>query len=220
MSYTFGTKNYVSVAEPTQTVEIVQIGNLRRLIKRAIDVTLALSLMPVLLAVLIVVWCLNRFYNRGPLFFLQKRMGYGCSPITVIKLRTMLPERRAQRRANDPLERDRITPLGATLRKTRLDELPQILNVLRGDMSLIGPRPDAWDHALQYNLEIADYHKRHAVLPGISGLAQVEIGYAEGVDATRAKVAADIQYIETSHLGTDLWLIWKTIITVISFRGA
>lgn len=190
--------------------------------KRVSDVLMCLALLPVLAVTTVVVWALNFRLNPGPVFYVQKRMGKDANPIHIIKLRSMLPVTEANgetRAGGEPLELDRITKLGAVLRKSRLDELPQILSVLRGDMSLIGPRPDAWDHAQYYCDSIPGYVERHAVTPGISGLAQVEVGYVEGLDAVRRKVAADLRYIENASFGMDLWIVWRTVCTVVLCRG-
>lgn len=187
--------------------------------KRAFDVVVSLLLLPTLISTIIIVWALNFKLNPGPIFYVQKRMGKDTNPIHVLKLRSMSPTTQTTRNSTDPLELDRITPLGAILRKTRLDELPQILNVLRGDMSLIGPRPDAWEHALYFCEALDDYKKRHAVTPGISGLAQVQVGYAEDMDVVKEKVKADLEYIENASFALDLRLVWETIRTVVSCRG-
>lgn len=120
----------------------------------------------------------------------------------------------------DALERHRITRLGRLLRRSRLDELPQIVNVLRGEMSLIGPRPDYLPHALVYVDEIEGYRERHSVVPGISGLAQVSVGYVEGLDGIRAKVAADLHYVRNATIALELWIVWKTLVTVVLQKGA
>ena len=104
-------------------------------------------------------------------------------------------------------------------RSTRLDEVPQFFNVLRGEMSLIGPRPDYLPHARVYLETIPGYRARHRVLPGISGLAQTEVGYAQGIDATRRKVDADLIYIGNASISLDLWLTWRTIRTVLLGKG-
>ncbi|SCZ67640.1 Sugar transferase involved in LPS biosynthesis (colanic, teichoic acid) [Epibacterium ulvae] len=187
--------------------------------KRAFDVVVSALLLPTLISTIIIVWVLNFKLNPGPMFYVQKRMGKDIKPIYVFKLRSMSPTTQTTRNSTDPLELDRITPLGAILRKTRLDELPQILNVLRGEMSLIGPRPDAWEHALYFCEALDDYKKRHAVTPGISGLAQVRVGYAEDMDAVKEKVKADLEYIEHASFALDLRLVWETIRTVILCRG-
>lgn len=160
--------------------------------KRSFDIIMSLALLPFLAILAVALLILNPFYNKGSLFFVQRRMGRNCEPFQAIKFRSMTDVPQVSRSADCPLEVDRITPLGGFLRKSRIDELPQILNVLRGDMSLIGPRPDYYDHAVHYLEQVRGYRQRHAVRPGISGLAQTELGYIEGVEATKRKVSADL----------------------------
>ncbi len=188
--------------------------------KRAFDLIFTtLILVPCTLFVLAFLLVLNPIYNPGPMFYLQKRMGRGCQPFKAVKFRTMDISTRQCRGPNDPIEVDRITPLGRFLRRSRFDELPQIINVYRGEMSLIGPRPDYFRHAHHYMRAIPEYRQRHMVRPGISGLAQIELGYAEGTDATRLKTMADIDYIQRASLGLDTWILWRTLATVWNMRG-
>lgn len=162
---------------------------------------------------------LNPFFNRGPLLFVQTRMGQDCSAFSAIKFRTMVPAARITRSADDPLERDRITPLGQILRKTRIDELPQILNVLRGEMSLIGPRPDYFHHARKYMRSIPGYRRRHSVRPGISGLAQTDLGYVSSTEGTRLKVRLDLHYVDNLGAKLDAYVFWRTLVTVFGRKG-
>nr|WP_281242702.1 sugar transferase [Citreimonas salinaria] len=188
--------------------------------KRSFDVVVSILLLPLLLICAVALLALNPFYNRGPLFFLQTRMGRNCKPFKAIKFRSMRPAERLSRGADGPLDADRITPLGSFLRKTRIDELPQIINVLRGDMSLIGPRPDYFSHARRYLREIPGYKSRHVVRPGISGLAQTELGYAVGIEATRRKVQADLYYITNTNMRLELWIFWRTLTVVAKRAGS
>lgn len=188
--------------------------------KRVLDVIVCLALLPALMVFAAGLVVLNRRYNRGPLFYRQTRMGQDLHPFTAIKFRTMQPAPVITRKVDDPIETHRITPLGRVLRKTRIDELPQIINVLRGEMSLIGPRPDYFDHAQEFLLKIPEYRDRHLVRPGISGLAQVTLGYAEGIDATRAKANADLAYIRNASFGLEARIFWLTLVTVFLRRGA
>lgn len=183
------------------------------------DVLLSLLLLPILIIVVFVLLVLNPFLNQGPLFYFQTRMGKDCRAFRLMKFRTMHCSSKVSRSANDPLEKHRITPLGHFLRKTRIDELPQIFNVLIGDMSLIGPRPDYFHHARRFVRTIPGYRERHAVRPGISGLAQIQLGYIEGHDATVRKVQSDLGYIETANFKLDLWIFWNTVLTVVFRRG-
>lgn len=191
-----------------------------RLFKRVFDGVLCLALVPSLALVALCLLVLNPWLNRGPLFFVQERMGRGCRPFRAWKFRTMAPAPEVGRGAWDALDEHRITPLGRWLRRTRLDELPQLWNVLRGEMSLIGPRPDFLPHALVYLAEVPGYRERHAVRPGISGLAQTELGYVDGPDGVRAKVALDLHYVRHASPTLDLWIAWRTLHVVLGRQGA
>ncbi|MBD3680044.1 MAG: sugar transferase [Rhodobacteraceae bacterium] len=189
--------------------------------KRAFDILGSLSLLPVMGLTGVTLLLLNPVLNPGPLLYCQIRMGRHCKPFCAIKFRTMAPLCGPETRgAEDPLEQDRIPPLGQLLRKSRIDELPQILNVLRGEMSLIGPRPDAIDHAQHFLRTVPGYRERHALRPGISGLAQVTVGYVEGSEGTRAKVAADLVYISRSSFRLEAKIIGLTLLTILRLRGA
>jgi len=118
--------------------------------KRIFDIIFCLLLLPVLFITAIILLVFNRYLNPGRLFFVQKRMGKNCEFFFAIKFRSMSDVKKISRKYNDPIETNRITPLGNVLRRARIDELPQILNVLKGEMSLIGPRPDYFPHALEY----------------------------------------------------------------------
>ncbi len=187
--------------------------------KRAFDIALDLALMVLFVPLVAVLWVMNPFLNKGPLFFSQVRMGRDCRPFRAYKFRSMHHVSEISRGADDPLEIDRITPLGRIIRRCRIDELPQIINVLRGDMSLIGPRPDYFEHARVFLETVPGYRARHAIRPGISGLAQIEVGYVAGADATRKKVAADLYYIQNAGWRLESALILKTIATVLFFRA-
>ncbi|CUH80912.1 sugar transferase [Tropicibacter naphthalenivorans] len=191
-----------------------------RVAKRTFDIVVGLALLPLVLLFGIALLIVNPFANKGKLFFVQPRMGRDTKAFNAIKFRSMRAVEKVQRSADCPLEVDRITPLGGFLRKSRIDELPQVLNVLKGDMSLIGPRPDYYDHALHYIEEIPGYRERHDVRPGISGYAQTELGYIEGVEATRRKVAADLHYIENASFALEAWIFWRTLVVVFKRAGS
>lgn len=188
--------------------------------KRSFDIMVSVLLLPFVGVIALLLLLCNVFLNRGPLFFVQPRMGRDCRAFAAIKFRTMLPTPRITRGHDDPIETHRITTLGGFLRKTRIDELPQVINVLRGEMSLIGPRPDYFHHARKYMRKVPGYRARHQIRPGISGLAQTELGYANGIEATRAKVRADIYYIENASFGLDCYVLYRTLITVLGCRGS
>ncbi|MEO1104090.1 MAG: sugar transferase [Pseudomonadota bacterium] len=188
--------------------------------RRVLDVLVALSALPLLGLVAAVLAVLNPRFNKGPVFYRQARMGCGGASFQMIKFRSMTVNHgQATRRFDEPLERQRITPLGAWLRRLRIDELPQILNILRGDMTLIGPRPDAWEHARAFIAKVPDYSRRLAVRPGITGLAQVELGYTEGLAATTQKVAVDLRYIRERSWRLDALIMWRTVRLVAAAGG-
>jgi len=188
--------------------------------KRAFDIVMCVVLAPVMIFTSVALLVLNPTKNAGPLFYVQTRMGRDCKPFRAIKFRSMTCVDTIERGADDPLEMHRITRLGHFLRKSRLDEIPQIVNVLMGEMSLVGPRPDYIVHAEEYVETVVGYKERHTVRPGISGYAQTEVGYAEGIEATRNKVAADLYYIHNRSLRFEAWIVCRTIQTVACRRGA
>ena len=187
--------------------------------KRLFDICMSLSLFPLLVIIGLILFALNRFFNPGELFFIQERMGKNCKVFSAIKFRTMLPVKEITRKYDDPIETNRITPLGGILRKIRVDELPQILNVLKGEMSLIGPRPDYYIHALEYLNIIEGYRERHAIRPGITGLSQVRLGYAESLEATSKKTDIDNFYIKNIGYIIDIKIIFSTLLIITSGLG-
>lgn len=192
----------------------------RHLPKMLFDLSVSVLLLFPLTFIALVPLVLNPFFNKGPLIFLQSRMGQDCRAFIAIKFRTMSTEPACSRGAYDALETDRISALGRLLRKSRIDELPQIINVLRGEMSLIGPRPDAFAHAAVYIRQVPGYARRHQVLPGISGYAQTEVGYVDGLADLHRKVAADLYYLKHASFGFDLWITWRTVCVVLGRKGS
>ena len=188
--------------------------------KRVFDIVVAIAALPAIALIGLILLALNPFWNRGPLIFAQIRMGRRCKPFRAFKFRTMKMAPEIARGPNAPLETERITKLGLFLRRSRLDEFPQFINVLLGEMSVIGPRPDYWNHAIHYSETIPGYRRRHAMRPGITGLAQVANGYAEGLDATTIKTRQDLKYIDTAGFRTDAWIFWRTIRVMMTGFGA
>ena len=187
--------------------------------KRIFDITLGLLLLPLLFIIGIILLFFNLFLNQGRLLFIQKRMGKNCDFFFVIKFRTMTDNIEITRKYDDPIETNRITSLGRILRKLRIDELPQILNVIKGEMSFIGPRPDYFPHALEYLNNIEGYRERHNVRPGITGLSQIRLGYVESLEATSKKVHIDNYYIQNVGYIIELKIIFNTILIIIRGMG-
>jgi len=187
--------------------------------KRIFDIFLSLLLLPLLFTIGIIILAFNQFFNPGRLLFIQKRMGKNCEFFFAIKFRTMKNVKEITRKYDDPIETNRITPLGKVLRKMRIDELPQILNVLKGDMSLIGPRPDYYSHALEYLKNVEGYRERHTIRPGITGLSQISLGYAENLEATVKKTSIDNYYIQNVNYTIELKIIFNTILVIIRGLG-
>jgi exopolysaccharide biosynthesis polyprenyl glycosylphosphotransferase len=155
-----------------------------------------------------------------PIFYKQIRFGRGAKPYTIIKFRTMRKDAESDGKAipaskNDP----RITRAGNFLRRTRIDELPQFFNVLRGEMSIVGPRSERPELVEKYQKQIPFYRARLLVKPGITGWAQINFGYVSTVEDTIIKLEYDLYYIKHRSLGTDISIILRTIGTVLGFRG-
>jgi exopolysaccharide biosynthesis polyprenyl glycosylphosphotransferase len=204
--------NYFSFSKSHQ-------NNLYLAFRRIIDI--ALSLVGVLLLVLLVplVFLLNLIGNRGPLFYTQQRVGKHAKEFKIIKFRSMV----SNAEQNGPVwakEGDvRITPFGRVLRKTRLDEVPQFINVLKGEMSLIGPRPERPEFVHKLEEIVPYYALRHVIKPGLTGWAQVMHPYAGTVEDQKEKLWFDLYYIKERNLLLDFKIVIKTISTVLFFRG-
>ncbi len=189
--------------------------------KRVFDVVVCCASLPVFLVLCAVIYILNFFWNPGPLFYRQVRMGKDQSKFKMVKFRSMLPEESAIKRGPfDKLEEWRITPFGRWMRKTRLDEVPQILNVIMGQMSLIGPRPEVFEFAQAYYKEMPNYHVRGSVRPGITGFSQVKQGYADCEDSVRAKTHLDNYYVRDMGWYLDLKILFWTVCVVLTSKGA
>lgn len=186
-------------------------------LKRAMDIVVASCALVVLLPVFFMIALMVRLSSPGPALFSQIRWGKDCKKIRVYKFRSMYTDRGDHTGVAQTLAGDsRITPLGAILRKTNLDELPQLLNVLKGDMSLVGPRPHAIGMkaaGMLYEDLVPEYHKRHRVRPGITGLAQMRglRGPTVLASKSRARAAADLYYVDNYSLMLDVSIIVGTL---------
>lgn len=192
-------------------------------LKRMVDmVTAPLALVALLPAALIVAIAI-KLDSPGPVLFRQERRGYRGQPFKVLKFRTMRHQSEGAEERNAAITRhrdDRITNLGHLLRRTRIDELPQIWNIIRGEMSWIGPRPEAMPLSDWYTAELPFYNYRHIVRPGIAGWAQVNQGHVAELDDVRDKLYYDFFYIKNFSAWLDLLIIGKTLRTVITGYGS
>ncbi len=185
---------------------------LNRCLKRAIDIVIALPVIFVIFPLLtLVVWLAQRLQSPGPLLHVQTRAGLQNRRFPIYKFRTMHPENgEITRQASDGDER--IYPIGRWLRKLSIDEVPQFWNVLRGEMSIVGPRPHLIEHNNQFSQLMANYHVRSFVKPGITGLAQVRgfRGEARNSEDIEKRVACDIEYLENWNLSLECGIILRT----------
>lgn len=155
-----------------------------------------------------------------PIFYSQPRLGQGASNFEMVKLRTMIKTAEADGKARVASENDpRVTRIGGFLRRTRLDELPQFWNVLRGDMSLVGPRAERAELVAKYQKQVPFYRARLLVKPGLTGWAQVNYGYAATIEDTEVKLEYDLYYIKHRSISMDIVIMLRTIGTVLGRKG-
>lgn len=191
------------------------------ILKRAVDIVGSLSLLMTLSPVMGAVAALVKLTSSGPVLFRQTRLTQGGKTFELLKFRSMVAD--AERVSGAVLAEKadpRVTRVGSFLRKTRLDELPQLLNVLAGDMSLIGPRPERPEIAKELTRRIPRFHGRLATKAGLTGLAQVIQGYPDGVRGYRRKLGLDLIYIRKQSIFLDLWIAARTIMVVLTGSGA
>ncbi|MFP4536149.1 MAG: sugar transferase [Spirochaetaceae bacterium] len=188
-------------------------------IKRIIDLLLAVLLLPLILLLSFFTAILVKLTSKGPAIYRQVRVGRNEKNFTIYKFRSMVvdAERNGAQWAgeNDP----RITPFGRFMRKTRLDELPQIINVLQGQMSFIGPRPERPEFVRELSRSIPHYHLRHLVKPGLTGWAQVKYRYGSSEEDAATKLMYDLYYVKNVSFVLDLKIALKTILIVLSKGG-
>jgi len=190
-----------------------------RIRKRLMDLVFVFALMPVALPILVVGAAVVLVFMGRPVLFVQPRTGEGGKEFKMYKLRTMQALAEADGIATKNADL-RITPVGRVLRRFRIDELPQLLNILKGDMSIIGPRPEWTLLSEKYSRDLPSYNYRHIVRPGITGWAQVRGGYASNLDETRVKLGYDLFYIKNSSFALDVQILLRTVWTLMTGSGA
>ncbi len=189
-------------------------------IKRLMDIGISFLILTFTLPVTLIVALAIKLDSKGPVFFLQERMGLNGKVFKVIKFRSMIDNAEAYSgpvwsTKDDP----RITRVGRFIRKTRIDEIPQMINVLKGEMSLVGPRPERPYFVEKLAKEIPLYKRRLKVRPGVTGWAQVKHKYDETIEDVKTKLRYDLFYIENMSLRMDLKILFRTIFVVITGRG-
>ena len=193
------------------------------LVKRLLDTIVVLLSAPLVMPLALLLAVAIKWESRhsgGAVLFTQQRIGQGGKLFTMYKFRSMIASAEANGSQMATHNDMRVTRLGGFMRQVRLDELPQFINVLKGEMSLIGPRPEQLDFVERFNDTIPFYRYRHIVKPGISGWAQVMQGYASDEDETKVKLEHDFYYIKNFSLTLDLLIVIKTIQTMVTGFGA
>ena len=198
----------------------LQPSEIYRIAKRLIDIIAVLITLPIVLCVMFITAIAIRLESKGNILFIQKRVGQGGKEFNLYKFRSMCQDSEKDGAKFATKNDMRITRVGKFIRKTRIDELPQFFNVLKGDMSLIGPRPEQKVFVDKFIQEIPFYNYRHIVKPGISGWAQVIQGYTADVDDTKVKLQYDLYYIKNFSIWLDILIVFKTIKTMLTGFGA
>lgn len=186
---------------------------------RVVDVSVSIIGLSVLFAITPLIFFFNLIWNKGPLLFHQERIGRKEKCFKIYKLRTMIINAEKNGAVFATVNDSRITPFGKLLRKTRIDEFPQFINVLKGEMSIIGPRPERKVFVDQIANEIPLYHTRHIVKPGLTGWAQINYPYGETLDDSLMKLEYDLYYIKHRSIFLDINIAVKTFGTILYMKG-
>jgi exopolysaccharide biosynthesis polyprenyl glycosylphosphotransferase len=203
----------------TSLPEWVRARDASRAVKRLVDVVGGLAGLALLAVCTPVIAAISLIDSGRPVFYRQRRLGAGGRTFDVIKFRTMIHAAESDGPkwavADDP----RVTPVGRWLRRTRLDELPQVISVLRGDMSIVGPRPERPEFVEQLERAVPFYRSRLMVRPGVTGWAQVNTPYGDSVDGAALKLEYDLYYIKHRSFLFDAWIVLRTVGTVMTMGG-
>ena len=194
-------------------------STLQKQLKRYADVSLSLILLILSAPLLLLAGLLVKYQDGGPVLYRQQRSGLLGKPFEVLKIRTMTTSAEASGAQWAQLNDQRITPIGRWLRRSRLDEIPQLLNVIRGEMSLIGPRPERPQMDLELEDAIPNYRLRNWIRPGLSGWAQVNMPYSSSVEESELKLSYDLYYLRNASIWLDLLILFKTIKVVLKAAG-
>lgn len=189
-------------------------------VKRAIDVIAVVVTLPLWVLLGTLTWFVVKIDSRGGAIYSQERTGRNDRTFTLYKFRTMIPDAEPHGPRFTSVDDPRLTRVGRFLRKTRLDEIPQLWNVLRGDLSLVGPRPERPLFVEQFHRTIPFYSSRALIRPGVTGWAQVNYGYADDEAETVEKLTYDLYYVKNSSVWLDLHILSKSVWTVFTGSGA
>ena len=187
--------------------------------KRLLDISISLLSILLLIPFYVLIAILIKQNSKGPIFFLQERVGKNGNPFKIIKFRTMFVNAESNGPQLSSTNDSRITPIGKFLRKTRIDEFPQFMNVLKGDMSLVGPRPERQFYINQIVEKEPHYLQLTSVRPGITSWGQVKFGYAENVNEMIRRMKYDLLYLKNRSLFLDFKIMFYTIITILKAKG-
>lgn len=207
------------VGEPLVDISKTEMSQCMLNIKRVSDIVVSLITLIVISPLLLIVALVVKYSSKGPVFYKQRRIGYHKRPFNIYKFRSMYVDAEVSGPALSTLNDPRITPVGRFLRKYRLDELPNFWNVLRGDMSLVGPRPEREYYIKQIMAKAPYYTLIHQVRPGITSWGMVKYGYASDVDGMIERLRYDLLYIENVSLLIDLKILFYTVQTVFTGKG-
>lgn len=202
------------------SIGTLQPSPIYRGLKRLWESALILATLPLTLPVMLLTAILIKIESPGSAMFIQERIGQGGKPFKIYKFRSMSTRPKNSESKFATEEQARVTRIGKVIRKVRIDELPQFFNVLKGEMSLIGPRPEQESFVKQFEEEIPFYGYRHMVKPGITGWAQTVQGYADDTESTTEKLAHDLYYIKHLSFWLDMNIVIKTIRTMLTGFGA
>lgn len=192
----------------------------QQILRRLVSISVSFMGLVICLPILPVLMIAVRLSSPGPIFFRQLRVGLRGKPFEVIKFRTMRQDAEKNGAQWAKKNDSRVTPIGRFMRKTRLDEIPQLWNVLKGDMGFVGPRPERPEFVEWLNSEIPFYELRHIIRPGLTGWAQVRYGYGATLEETKHKLEYDLYYVKHMSVGLDLLVIFETVKTILLRRGA
>ncbi len=189
-------------------------------LKRLVDFALAAVLLIALSPLLLLTWIAIRLSSPGPVLYKQERIGLHNRPFNVVKFRSMIHGAEDDSGPVWAAERDpRVTAVGRWLRRWRLDELPQLLNVIKGDMSLVGPRPERSVFVNEFLTVVPMYNQRHGLRPGMTGWGQIHYDYAASREQTRDKLEYDLFYVKNASFLLDLAILLRTTRTLVAARG-